>query len=269
MPLLAYDSAKPWDRDRLEQVKSHSGIAVTVYIVGSPGGMRCANRADVDLARSMGLAVVPNWERAADFFRTASLDDCRAAGREALAACRALGFPDDGTIGVPFSFDYQVPTSKYGRARKQLAAIGQGLGGHYAPLLYGQSGLIRYLALRGDKNAHWLMASTWGLRFNPKSKHVAMVQSHDADGNWLTTHVPGTDVNTITQPAKLLAWWPDNSPYQEDDMPTADEIADALLNKKITVKDPVTGKKVKARVSTFIGAAWQHAKAADVQTKRK
>lgn len=45
--------------------------------------------------------------------------------------------------------------------------------------------------------------------------------------------------------------------------------SDALLNKKITVKDPVTGKKVKARVSTFIGAAWQHAKAADVQTKRK
>jgi len=40
-----------------------------------------------------------------------------------------------------------------------------------------------------------------------------MVQSHDIDGKWLNTPVAGTDINTITDPHGLRAWWPDGSPY--------------------------------------------------------
>jgi hypothetical protein len=94
-----FDGATPWTRSRLRSVKRHGGVAVSVYIVGTPGGMRCAVKADVDLARSMGLGVLPNWERAADFF-SPLLDRARLArpGVEALVGVPGLtASPDDGT----------------------------------------------------------------------------------------------------------------------------------------------------------------------------
>lgn len=226
---LLFDGATPWDATRLAAVKAHGGVAVSVYIVGSPGGMRCANAADVALARSLGLGVIPNWERASDFFRTASIADCKAAGVEALAACRALGIPDDGSIAVAFSFDYQVPATGYPTALDQLRACGDGMGGHYQPIGYAQSGLIEYWSAHGLSGPHWLMASTWGQPYNI-SGNVALVQSHTAAGAWLNSPVAGTDINTVTQPARLLAWWPDGSPYGDDV-----ELSDTIIN-------PNTGK---------------------------
>lgn len=231
MALYCFDGATPWLDDnppkgqpadwRLRAVRAHGGIGVTVYIVGTPGGMRHATAADVAAARALSLGVVPNWERAADFFRTATLADCKAAGAEALAACRALGFPDDGSVGVPFSFDYQVPASGYAHATEQLLACGDGMGGHYQPIGYAQIDLINYWATHGLPGPHWLMGSTW--RSSPLfttaevgSPHVAMVQSHTTGGGWLNSPITGTDVNTITQPTKLAAWWPDGSTYGGD-----------------------------------------------------
>jgi hypothetical protein len=215
MTLYAYDGASPFD---LAAAKAHGAVLITGYIVGHPGGMDPITPRRVRQIHALGMGFLPNWERAADFFRTASLADCRNAGKEALAACRSLGVPDDGTVGVPFSFDYQVPASGFPRATDQLAACGDGMGGHYQPLGYGQVDLINYWAAHGLPGPHWLMGSTW----RPSSQfaghevgspHVALVQSHDAAGNWLNSPVAGTDINTVTQPGRLPAWWPPGSPY--------------------------------------------------------
>lgn len=222
---LAYDAATPWSVDRLQVAKAHGAQLVTFYIVGSPGGMRCANRADVAAARALGLGVLPNWERAADFFRTATSADAFNAGREARTACLGLGIPA-GTA-VAFSFDYQIPTSGYARAAGLLAQCAAGMGGTYPAIAYGQSGFLAYLAAHGQPGPHWLMGSTWGpsSQFTPaevNQPYVGLVQSHDANGNWWTpAYVPATDVNTLIHPETLAAWWPDDSPYGAD-MPLTD-----------------------------------------------
>jgi hypothetical protein len=217
-----YDGATPWtgdgataDLSRLQAVKNHGGIGVSVYIVGTPGGMRCANQRDVDTARSLGLGVLPNWERAADYFRTCTLDQAHAAGVEAKQACQRLGFPDDGSVTVIFSFDYQVPATGFPAALDRLKACHDGLGAAYKAASYAQSGLIRYFGAHGFGDVgHWLMASTWGLAdYDIGSANVALVQSHEANGTWLNTPVPGTDINTVTRPTLLGAWWPEGSEY--------------------------------------------------------
>ncbi|HET6916909.1 MAG TPA: hypothetical protein VFH56_12535, partial [Acidimicrobiales bacterium] len=91
---------------------AHGGVAASVYIVGDPGGYQPANAARVAALRNAGLGILPNWERAAGFFLTCTLAEAKQAGVEALAACRALGFPDDGSVGVAFSFDFQCPATR-------------------------------------------------------------------------------------------------------------------------------------------------------------
>jgi hypothetical protein len=209
--LFAYDGASPFD---LDAAKAHSGIVITGYIVGRPGGFNPIDKARVDTVRAKGMGFSPNWERAADFFLTCSLADAKAAGVEALAANRALGLPDDGSIRCSFSIDAPVPTSRFGEMGQKLNAVTAGLAGHYQTMLYGQSNLIDWLcANRYLSGKHWLMGSTWNQPYNPASPNVCMVQSHDAAGNWINSPVPGTDINTITDPYATGAWFPDGSPY--------------------------------------------------------
>jgi hypothetical protein len=210
--LYAYDGANPgFD---LAAAKANGGIVATVYIVGTPGGMPHADRARVAAIRAAGMGVLPNWERAADFFGTCTVADARAAGVEALAACKALGFPADGTIQVPFSFDFDVPSTRFREMGAKVDAVTAGLTSAYVPMVYAQTDLIDYLVSHGYlAGKQWLMASTWGRPYNPASPNVCLVQSHDAAGNWINSHVTGTDINTVTDPHALGAWWPDGSPY--------------------------------------------------------
>lgn len=214
---------------------AHGGVAASVYIVGDPGGYQPANAARVAALRNAGLGVLPNWERAAGFFLTCTLAEAKQAGVEAAAATRALGIPTG--VGVAFSFDFQCPTSRYQEMTDKLAAAGAGMAGQYAPVGYGQSGLCDYWAAHGIPGPHWLMASTWGEPYNPGSASVALVQSHDATGAWLNSPVPGTDINTITQPERLLAWWPDNSPYGGTDVNLTDTIINPNTGKPTTVEN--------------------------------
>jgi len=66
------------------------------------------------------------------------------------------------------------------------------------------------------------MGSTFNQPYHPTGPNICMVQFHDADGNWLNTSVPGTDVNTVTDPKALKAWWPTGSPYGGNIMATLD-----------------------------------------------
>jgi len=219
-PLFAFDGAGPFD---LAAAKRAGGIAVTVYIVGTPGGMPHADRARVDAARAAGLGVLPNWERQADYFLTCTMAQAQWAAKEAVTACRELGFPDDGTIACAFSFDVDIPASRFVEMGAKVAALITGLGGAYRLMLYGQQALIDWLAAHGYiTGKSWLMMSTFNQPYNPRSPNVCMVQEHDIDGNWLSSPLAGTDINTITDPAALHAWWPPNSPYGDDDMSAAD-----------------------------------------------
>jgi hypothetical protein len=237
--LLAFDAANP--AISIAAMTQHGAIAAPVYIRGTPGGFQPSDKKRVAALREAGLAPWPNWESTADFFADCTLDEARAAGEEARDCASRLGFPDDGTISVPFSFDYQVPTDKFQRALDVLNACRDGLGEDYQATSYAQSSLITFFGRHGFGNTgHWLMASTFQNTssipqpsdvYDIGSEFVCMVQSHHADGSWFDTPVPGTDVNTVTRPDKLAAWWPDDSEFG---MPSAAEIARAVWNLKLS-----------------------------------
>jgi hypothetical protein len=220
--LHAFDAASP--TIPIQAMVQHGAIVAPVYFRGTPGGMQPSDAARVKALRAAGLAPWPNWESTADFFRTATLDDCRWAGRDALQHARACGFPDDGSLSIPFSFDYQANSHDFPLLHDKLEAAQESLGGAYRACSYAQSGLISYLHGHGFGDVgHWLMASTWGLPYNITQPGVAIVQSHHADGSWFNSPIPGTDANVVTQPDKIAAWWPDGSEFAN--MPTAKEIA--------------------------------------------
>lgn len=216
--LLAFDAANP--NVSISAMVKRGAIVAPVYVVGTPGGFAHADAARVRALRAAGLAPLPNWERAADFFARCTIAQAQAAGAEALAACRALEFPDDGSIDVAFSFDFEIPAADYPAMAARLDACERGLAGHYRAIVYAQIGFIEYLATlpRFAGRVHWLMGSTWRAtsQFTGReagSPNVGLIQSHDAAGNWLTSPIADTDVNTVTHPRALRAWWPTSSPY--------------------------------------------------------
>lgn len=210
MALLAYDGASAFD---LNVAKQHGGIAIADYLVGHPGGYDPANEARVIHTRFLGMGPIPNWERAAGFFNACTVADARTAGAEGAAASRALGFPADGSIRVYFSFDEYVTGARFVEMGQKFDAVRAGCVGYQAAV-YGQYSLINYLVTTGHApGKHWLSGSTFNEPYNPSGPNIAMVQSHDAQGNWINTQVPGTDVNTVIDPRALGAWWPPGSPY--------------------------------------------------------
>jgi hypothetical protein len=239
-PLYAFDGAGPFD---LAAAKAHGGIAATTYIRGTPGGMPHADAARVAEIRTDGLGASPNWEATADYFGTCSLAGATWAGTDALRACRELGYPDDGTIAVGFSFDFDVPAGRYPEMGAKARAITAALGGHYRTMIYGQESLIIYLVVHGDVTGkHWLMMSRFGQAYDPGASYFCMVQGHDVGGNWINSPVPGTDINTVTDPHALYAWWETGSPYEQGDSPmTPYEIQQiAAASAKATVDEMFT-----------------------------
>lgn len=232
LPLM-FDSATPWDEQRLTRIKKLSpNGAVSIYIRGNPGGQRHANADDVKLIRQIGLGIYPNWESLADWFRTHWGRDAVAAGQEAAQALHDLGLPTDGSLDVPFSFDYQMDPSTFEREAQDLVSAQQGLGEVATAVAYGQSAFITYLHDHGyaPGHVHWLMMSTFDLSYNVRQPGVGVVQAHDENGNWIQdpTPVASTDINTITQPDLLGAWWPDDSPYGGN-MATVTHLADSAI----------------------------------------
>jgi hypothetical protein len=215
-----FDSATPWDEHRLTHIKRLSPHGcVSIYIRGNPGGQRHASAADVKLIRSHELGIYPNWESLADFFRTNGPRQAKAAGQEAAQALHDLGMPTDGSLDVPFSYDYDMDPSTFEREAGDLVAAQEGLGGVATAVAYGPSAFITYLWNHGiaKGHVHWLMMSTFNKPYVINQPGVGVVQAHDASGNWIQdpTPVAATDINTITKPELLRAWWPDNSPFKQ------------------------------------------------------
>lgn len=202
--LFAFDGVSPFD---LKAAKNAGAILITGYIVGHPGGMNPIDKARVDKIRSMGMGFLPNWERGAAYLVNCSKADGVAAGREAVTALRALGVPDDGTIACPFSWDTWVDPTQYHHCGDVADGIIEGLAGRYRFSAYGQGGLIDYLTSTGRMQAQgWLSASSSFPGYDAASPRVALVQH-------ISTPVPGTDLDVVTDPYHVGAWWPTGSPY--------------------------------------------------------
>lgn len=212
--MLAYDGASAFD---LAVAKQHGAILITGYLVGHPGGQNPITRERVAEIRSAGMGFLPNWERAADYLVTCGKAGGFGAGQEALTAMRALGLPDNGTVACAFSWDVSIAPDRYPLCGEVADGIISVLGAHYLFSAYAQGGLLDYFRATGRARVKgWLSGSASFPGFDVTSPNVGMVQSHDADGNWLATQVPGTDVNTVIDPHALGAWWPPGSPYLGD-----------------------------------------------------
>jgi len=225
---LAYDGASPFD---LNAAKQHGAILITGYIVGSPGGFDPINKARVGQIRALGMGFLPNWERGAAYLLSCGKAGGLTAGKEAVAALRVLGVPDDGTVACPFSWDTYITPSLYPQCGQVADGIIAGLGGRYRFSAYAQGGLLDWFHATGRmKVKGWLSGSSSFPGFNAAGANVGMVQSHNATGNWITTPVPGTDINTVTDPRALGAWWPPGSPYATgDDMADPSDVYTAKL----------------------------------------
>jgi len=96
----------------------------------------------------------------------------------------------------------------------KVRAITAALGGHYRTMIYGQESLIVYLVANGFVTGkHWLMMSTYGQAYDPGAAYFCIIQGHDIADNWLASPVAGADINTVTDPTAVHAWWPTGSPY--------------------------------------------------------
>jgi hypothetical protein len=174
--LTMFDSASPWDEVRLSNIKNkHNGIAVTVYVRGTPGGFRHASAADVQLAfpddGSVSLHMA--WDYQIPLF------DLKRQYDHFRVMQDVFGDTFRGNVYGQDSFIQ----------------------------LLGDNGW-------GDDRGHWLLASTWGLpNYNIGSPYVAACQAHHANGDWWPAPVAATDISTVTQPDKLGAWWPEGSEY--------------------------------------------------------
>jgi hypothetical protein len=221
--LYAYDGASAFD---LAAAKDHGAVLITGYIVGHPGGMDPITPQRVRQIHALGMGFLPNWERGAGFLVSCSRAEGVAAGREAVAALRALGVPDDGTVACPFSWDVNVAPSQYARCGIAADGIIDGLAGRYLFTAYGQGGLIDYFARTGRLQSEgWLSASSSFPGYDAASPRVALVQR-------VGSPVPGTDQNILTDPANVHAWWPAGSPYAAGGTVSAQDVIDALSSPK-------------------------------------
>jgi hypothetical protein len=229
--MFAFDGAAAFDLDAAARA---GAVAVTGYIVGTPGGLPHIDKGRIDQIRAKGMGFYPNWERAIDALVHAGHSGGVDAGQEALEALRGFGVPDDGSVACAFSWDVDVAPAQFESCGVVADGILDGLGGHYRFTAYASAGLIKYLTDTGRISGvkGWLSESEGFNGFSTVdwSKYVAMVQNHDAHGNWLDSPVPDTDIDTILDAAALGAWWAPGQQFAigEDDM-TPEQ--DALLRR--------------------------------------
>lgn len=226
MTLTAYDAA---NAPALDLITAAGGAAVMGYLTGN----YAASTFQAAPARDAGLGWGAVYEQAPGELVGATYTLGVDIGHR-IAAALPPGFPTDGTAAVYVSVDVEVSEGQESRCFDGFRGIRSVLAPRVQVRCYGQGSLILALAVAGlTDGPGWLSASSSYPGFDPASPHVCLVQSHDAAGNWLASSVPGTDVNTITQPNVAGLWWPDGSPYAEVDMlldpndPTVKKLLDA------------------------------------------
>ncbi len=215
-PLFAYDGAYSPD---LATCKAHGAIAMMHYLTGR----FAATSAQPHAIRAAGMGAVLNWEVAIDALVGVSRVRGQAIGRDALDAVDA-DCPRDGSVGIYFSVDTDVPENALGACDAGFAGVNDVVRPAGLQVkTYAEMGLLLHLVGRGlVQGKQWLLMSE-GFSppgsYQPWSPHVCAVQMHDAAGNWIGTDLLGTDRNTVTDPYALGAWWNPGSPYTQGDLP--------------------------------------------------
>lgn len=214
-----YDAATSPD---LRTCKAHGAIAMSHYLTRSYAG----TSPQPDAVRKLGMGVLLNAEGYAAELKGASRAKGRSFAEEALDALEE-GVPRNGTVKIAYSVDTDLTDlTVCDEAFRGINDVHTGEKTGIQVGLYGEGGLIERLHKLGlVQGGQWLSMSEGfgGFQHALASGLVAVVQMHDARGNWIGTDIPGTDRNTVINPHTLGAWWPDGSPYaQEDDMSAAD-----------------------------------------------
>lgn len=210
MPLYCFDAAYAPD---LAKVKAAGGVAVNGYLTGT----YATSTTQPAAARAAGLGYVPTYEEAPNELVGASRAVGQNVGRKILAAFQRLGIPLDGTVAVYPSVDvYDGTPSDCNNAWWGIRDI---IAGKISVRCYAEGAVIDALTKAGLLDGPgWLSASTGYPGYNVNDPNVCMVQL-------VGSPVSGTDANhLITDPSKLGAWWPDNSPYAGGDVNLTDKI---------------------------------------------
>lgn len=226
-----YDAASS---PNLATCKAHGAIAMSHYLTRSYR----ESSPQPDATRKIGMGAALNMEGYAAELKGASRAKGRSFAEEALGAVEK-GVPRNGTVKLYYSVDTDLTDlTVCDDAFRGLNDVHEGTGIQVG--VYGEGGLIERLHGMGlVQGGQWLSMSEGfgGFQHALKSGLVAVVQMHDAAGNWIGTDIGGTDRNTILNPHTLGAWWPDGSPYaQGDDMSAADVAAINKHNDQNTAK---------------------------------
>jgi hypothetical protein len=200
--LYFFDAAYKPD---LARVKAAGGIGMSVYLTGKYANT-CAQPGEL---HAMGLGALANYEEGANELAIAGVSGGISIGQRAANAAIAKGFPIGK--GIAFSLDVNTPPSQFPAVGQTFQGIRQGLGGKFAPLVYGEGAAIDYLVANHDVlGIEWLAAPKSWPGFNENDTHVGVVQL-------VGSPVGGTDEDLITNLDALapLIWWPQGSPYEK------------------------------------------------------
>jgi hypothetical protein len=192
----------------LAAMKASGAIAVSVYLTGN----YAVPKSWVDQVRAAGLGVVPNYEQATNELVTAGMTGGIAVGQRAAAAATALGFPTDASVAIVYSVDVDVPPAQFAQIGLAFDGINSVTHGRFLTEVYAEGALIDYLmTTKRVTGAEWLSASESFPGYNPSSPNVGLVQK-------IGSPVAGTDLDQITNPTGIHAWWPAGSPFGVTDM---------------------------------------------------
>jgi hypothetical protein len=183
--------------------------AVSMYLSNDPS--KNATSAHINAYHKHGIGVLLNWESQAGA-PVKGASQGTADATEAVDQARKLKAPA-GTV-IYFSCDQDVSEAQisgpvaayYKAAGKVVHAAGYGLG------CYGEADLVHYLAAHKITDAEWQTLAWSGGRLDPAADFYQSSINNTLGG-------ASVDFDQIIHPRQLGAWWPEGSPYvQEDDM---------------------------------------------------
>jgi hypothetical protein len=171
-----------------------------------------------------GIGILLNWEsvqgRPLGGAATGQPD-----GHDAAELAESIGAPHGLTIY--YSCDTDTTPGQWPMIADYYAAAGKATAGRYAVGVYGEADLIDYLHRHGVVTSEWQTYAWSNGRLSANADLFQYLNNQTVDG-------AAVDFDRIIHPDQLGAWWPSGSEF---DMPTADEIAAAVWNRKLSDGD--------------------------------
>jgi len=180
-----------------------------------------------------GIAVQHNWEstarRALEGF-DAGVADGEVARAQLNSIIAGVGYRPHNKLAIAFSVDVDTTPADYPHIDAYFHGVRTALQGVYLTGAYGEADVIEHLHTTGLTDMEWQTIAWSNGRVSPE----ADLYQFRLDQTFAGASV---DFNKIIHGSLLGAWWPPGveaplgggTEIKEDDMPTADEIVDALM----------------------------------------